>query len=56
MRPDDIRDFLQKKPFQPFKVTLTDGRTYEVRHPELAMVARSAVAYVAEFQSPTDGH
>jgi hypothetical protein len=44
MRPEDIRDFLQKKPFQPFRVTLTDGRSYEVRHPELAMVGRSIVA------------
>ncbi len=44
MRPEDIRDFLQRKPFQPFRLTLTDGRTYEVRHPEMAMVGRSSVA------------
>ena len=44
MRSEDIRDFLQKRPFQPFRLTLTDGRTYEVRHPELAMVGRSIVA------------
>lgn len=44
MRPDDIRSFLQQKPFRPFRVTLTDGRSYEVRHPELAMVGRSTVA------------
>ncbi len=44
MRPEDIRDFLQQKPFQPFRLTLTDGRTYEVRHPEMAMVGRSSVA------------
>jgi hypothetical protein len=43
MRPEDIREFLQHKPFQPFRLTLTDGRTYEVRHPELAMVGRSIV-------------
>jgi hypothetical protein len=44
MRPEDIREFLQHKPFQPFRLTLTDGRTYEIRHPELAMVGRSIVA------------
>jgi len=44
MRPDDIRNFLNKRPFQPFRITLTDGRSYEVRHPELAMVGRSVVA------------
>ena len=43
MRPDDIRNFLNKRPFQPFRITLTDGRNYEVRHPELVMVGRSAI-------------
>ena len=44
MRPEDIRDFVQRRPFQPFRMTLTDGRSYEIRHPELAMVGRSTVA------------
>ena len=44
MRPEDIREFLQRRPFQPIRITLTDGRTYDVRHPELAMVGRSTVA------------
>ena len=43
MRPDDVRDFVNKRPFQPFRITLTDGRSYEVRHPELAMVGRSEI-------------
>ena len=43
MRPEDFRDYLRKQPFRPFRVTLTDGRTYEVHHPELAMVGRSTV-------------
>jgi hypothetical protein len=43
MRPGDIRTFLQHQPFQPFRITLTDGRTYEVRHPEPAMVGRSSL-------------
>ena len=44
MRPEDIRQFLLRRPFQPFRLTLTDGRTYDIRHPELAMVGRSTVA------------
>ena len=43
MRPDDIRNFLNRRPFQPFRITLTDGRNYEVRHPELVMVGRSSI-------------
>jgi hypothetical protein len=44
MRPQDFREHLRTQPFRPFRVTLTDGRTYEVLHPELAMVGHSTVA------------
>jgi hypothetical protein len=44
MRPEDIRDLIRHEPFRPFRITLTDGRFYDVRHPELAMVGRSTVA------------
>jgi hypothetical protein len=43
MRPNDIREFLGHRPFQPFRITLTDGRTYDVRHPEMVMVGRSSI-------------
>ena len=51
MRPEDLLNFIRKQPFQPFRITLTDGRTYEVRHPELAMVGRSIVVVGLD---PTD--
>jgi hypothetical protein len=54
MRPDDIREFLRHKPFQPFRLTLTDGRSYEVRHPELAMVGRSIVAIGVPVKNDPD--
>ena len=44
MRPEDLLNFRRKQPFQPFRITLTDGTSYEVRHPELVMVGRSSVA------------
>ena len=43
MRPEDVREFLRRQPFRPFRLTLTDGRTYDVMHPDLAMVGRSWV-------------
>lgn len=42
MRPEDVREFLRKQPFQPFWLALTDGRTYEICHPELIMVGKSS--------------
>ena len=44
MRPEDIREFVRRQPFQPFQITLTDGRTFDVVHPDLAMVGRGNVA------------
>jgi hypothetical protein len=41
MRPDDLLELRRERPFQPFRLHLTDGATYEVRHPELVMVGRS---------------
>ena len=43
MRPEDLLNDLRKQPFQPLRLTLTDGRTYDVHHPELALVGRSIV-------------
>ncbi len=43
MRTEDVREFVHRRPFRPFRVTLTDGRTYDVHHPEMAMVGRSSV-------------
>lgn len=44
MRSEDIQELVRRKPFRPFRITLTDGQAYDVRHPELAMVGRSTVA------------
>ena len=52
MRSEDIWAFRRRKPFQPFRLILTDGRTYEVHHPELVMVGRTMLA--VGFPSPGD--
>ena len=43
MRPYDILRLLRTQPFHPFRIHLSDGRVFEVRHPALAMVGRSTV-------------
>lgn len=43
MRPDEFRALLQTAPFRPLRVTLTDERTYDITHPEFAMLGRSVV-------------
>ena len=43
MRPEDIIKLLRAQPFRPFRVFLSDGSQYDVRHPEMAIVDRSVV-------------
>lgn len=41
MSRDDLLEFLRIRPFQPFRIHLTNGTVYEVRHPELVLVGRT---------------
>ena len=43
IRPEDIRDLLKKQPFQPFRMHMSNGQYYDVRHPELALVTRGTI-------------
>lgn len=38
MPPLDILQALRKRPFQSFRLLVSDGTSYDVRHPELVMV------------------
>jgi hypothetical protein len=43
MRPDEFRGLLSAQPFQPFRIHLSNGLSYDIRHPEMALVERSIV-------------
>ena len=43
MRPEDILAFLRARPFEPFRIHLSDGSAFEIHHPELAIVERSKI-------------
>ena len=43
MRPDEIRAHLHKRPFQPIRIFVSDGSSYDVRHPEMMFVTRREV-------------
>lgn len=38
MRAEDVVEVLRKHPFEPFRLYLTDGTSYEIRHPDMAIV------------------
>jgi hypothetical protein len=43
MRPEQLRALLRRQPFVPIRVHLSDGTTYDIRHPEMAFLTRSTV-------------
>ena len=42
MTQEDVREVARRQPFEPFRVILTTGATYDIRHPELIMVGKRA--------------
>jgi hypothetical protein len=38
MSPESVQKRLLQHPFQPFRLYLSDGATYEVRQPEMTLV------------------
>jgi len=44
MTAEELIELLEERPFRPLRLRLTDGRSYEIRHPEMAIVTPSIVA------------
>ncbi len=40
MTHDELQDAARRQPFEPFRVILTTGAHYDIRHPDLIMVGR----------------
>ncbi len=42
-RSDDILGLVRQRPFQPFRIHMSDGSAHDIRHPEQAMLTERAV-------------
>ena len=56
MRPEDLRKFVRKRPFFPFRIYVTDGQTYDIRHPDQIIVLRSRAVVGAGSDSDFPEH
>ncbi|HTU20201.1 MAG TPA: hypothetical protein VMG10_19205 [Gemmataceae bacterium] len=55
MRPDDLRAVFRRQPFEPVRICLVDGTSYEIRHPDQVSVNRSTLSLagtVARLPAP----
>ena len=43
MTAEALRDWIQRRPFQPFRITTSGGDAYEIRHPEMAFLTRAEI-------------
>jgi hypothetical protein len=41
MTVQTFRKLLSQRPFQPFRLVMSSGQSYEVRHPEMAWLTRT---------------
>ena len=41
MRAEDLLEMLRTRPFVPFRIHMTDGRTYDIVHPGVVLVLRT---------------
>ena len=55
MRAEDILEMLRTRPFEPFRIYLSDGATFEIRHPDMAIVQRSKVTVAVPGPEGPDG-
>jgi hypothetical protein len=55
MRPETLRDELHRQPFVPLRLYLTDGKTYDIRHPEMAMITSREIYVGREETAPGSG-
>ena len=54
MTSEEMKDLIKRKPFQPFRVHLHDGRHYDVVNPEFNLVSRTKV--LIGFPEPNGKH
>jgi len=43
MRPSEIMNLQRKRPFVPLRVHVSDGSSYDVRHPEMMLVTNTTI-------------
>ena len=52
MSHEELRNSLRQQPFEPFRIVVTDGTGYDIRHPDLLWVGLRT-AYVGLTGKPS---
>lgn len=49
MTAQTFREMLSRRPFQPVRVTLSSGQSFDIRHPEMALLTRTSLLVGTEI-------
>jgi hypothetical protein len=55
MTADTFKDILTHRPFEPFRVVMSSGESYNVMHPEMAFVTVKSLILAIPDSSRPDG-
>jgi hypothetical protein len=44
MTQEELNEVARQQPFRPFRIVLTTGEMYDIRHPDLIMIGRRSIA------------
>jgi hypothetical protein len=55
MTADTFREILRRTPFEPFRVVLSSGESYNILHPEMAFVTAKALILALPDSSASEG-
>jgi len=55
MTAETFRDILHRTPFEPFRVVMSSGESYNVMHPEMALPSARALLLVLPEPTRADG-
>lgn len=55
MTADTFREILRRIPFEPFRVVMSSGESYNVVHPEMAFVTAKALILAIPDTAHPDG-
>ena len=53
MNPEEINKFLRATPFIPFRVHTSDGKHFDIDHPEMAFLTRMALSIARPIADST---
>lgn len=54
MTAEELKELIRRRPFEPLRIHMTDGTTYDIRHPDNIFILRHRID-IGRAQDPSTG-